>query len=65
MSQPDLGKEEWNGKTGYVQDALKADGVANPEQTAALLCGVKGMTVDVRDYLTSQGVPNEKIFLNF
>eukprot|EP00188_Purpureofilum_apyrenoidigerum_P002790 Plantae.Rhodophyta-Purpureofilum_apyrenoidigerum.ctg2853.p1 GENE.Plantae.Rhodophyta-Purpureofilum_apyrenoidigerum.ctg2853~~Plantae.Rhodophyta-Purpureofilum_apyrenoidigerum.ctg2853.p1 ORF type:complete len:296 (+),score=49.56 Plantae.Rhodophyta-Purpureofilum_apyrenoidigerum.ctg2853:271-1158(+) len=65
MSQPDKGTEEWTGRTGYVQDALKEDGVPDPSSTGVLLCGVKGMVEDVKAYLTSQGVPEDQILLNF
>lgn len=65
MSRPGDSKETWNGKSGYVQDALKEVGVPNPKQTAALLCGVKGMTEDVKKYLIEQGVPEDRILFNF
>ena len=39
---------DWSGKTGYVQDAAKEAGVANPKATAVLLCGMKGMAEDVK-----------------
>lgn len=65
MSRPGESKEAWTGKTGYVQDVLKEVGVPNPKQTAALLCGVKGMTEDVKRYLIEQGVPEDKILFNF
>ncbi len=44
LSQPAAG---WDGRSGYVQDALKSDGLVSPASTAALLCGVKGMTEGV------------------
>ena len=44
LSQP---AEDWQGRKGYLQDALKADGIREPSKTAALLCGVKGMTEGV------------------
>jgi NAD(P)H-flavin reductase len=44
LSQPAAG---WDGRSGYVQDALKSDGLDSPASTAALLCGVKGMTEGV------------------
>lgn len=65
MSRPDDGGEVWKGRSGYVQDALYDIGVPNPGQTAALLCGVKGMTEDVKAYLLEQGVPEDKILFNF
>lgn len=59
------GDENWGGKKGYVQDALKEAGVDSPKETAALLCGVKGMVEDVREYLVSVGVREDRILLNF
>jgi ferredoxin-NADP reductase len=44
LSQP---AEDWQGRKGYIQDALKTDGIREPSKTAALLCGVKGMTEGV------------------
>jgi NAD(P)H-flavin reductase len=38
---------DWTGATGYVQDQLKKDGVNVPKNSAALLCGMRGMTVSV------------------
>eukprot|EP00171_Calliarthron_tuberculosum_P013478 IDg13478t1 len=65
MSQPELSDGGWDGKVGYVQDALQQDGIANPKETGAVLCGVKAMTVDVREMLVNAGVPNDRILLNF
>lgn len=65
MSQAELSDEPWDGKVGYVQDALKQEGVAYPKQTGALLCGLQGMTEDVRQMLVDAGVPNDRILLNF
>lgn len=57
--------EEWGGKRGYVQHVLREMGVDRPKQTAALLCGVKGMTEEVRKYLVEAGVREDRILLNF
>lgn len=65
MSRPDESKEPWTGRTGYVQDALKDIGVPHPRQTAALLCGKKEMTIEVKNYLLEQGVPEDRILFNF
>lgn len=65
MSRPKDSTEKWTGRTGYVQDALKDIGVPEPKQTAVLLCGVKGMTEDVKSYLMLQGVPEDRILFNF
>ena len=42
LSQPrDNYSAGWKGKTGYIQDVLKEDGIRVPRNTAALLCGQK------------------------
>ena len=56
---------EWNGRTGYVQNALEEDGVPIPRNTGALLCGVKGMAESVKDLLTRAGVFEGRILTNF
>ena len=56
----------WAGATGYVQDALLADGVPSPANSAALLCGMKPMAEAVTAALTEAGVPAEgRILTNF
>lgn len=65
MSRPDGSKEPWQGRTGYVQDALKQDGIANPKKTGVLLCGVKGMTEDVKAFCVEAGVAEDRILFNF
>lgn len=57
--------EAWGGRTGYIQDALKADGVNVPRNTGALLCGQRGMTDDVKQMLLENGVFEGRILLNF
>jgi NAD(P)H-flavin reductase len=65
LSRPEEAAEKWTGRTGYVQDALKQDGVSSPGETGALLCGVKAMTQDVVSILTDAGVQEERILFNF
>ena len=55
----------WSGKTGYIQDALKADGIPDASKTCALLCGKKGMTEGVKDVLKEAGVPDANVLFNF
>jgi len=52
-------------RNGYVQAALKEDGVASPATTAALLCGMKGMAEAVTGILTDAVVAKERILTNF
>lgn len=65
MSQPDKSKDGWSGRTGYIQDVLKADGIPLPAKTGVILCGVKGMCEDVTKICTDAGVPAERILTNF
>eukprot|EP00178_Gracilaria_changii_P021272 TRINITY_DN63288_c0_g1_i1.p1 TRINITY_DN63288_c0_g1~~TRINITY_DN63288_c0_g1_i1.p1 ORF type:complete len:310 (-),score=41.92 TRINITY_DN63288_c0_g1_i1:585-1514(-) len=65
MSRPEEAFDKWDGETGYIQDVLKNVSIDNPSETAALLCGVKGMTEDVTKLLIEAGVPENRILLNF
>jgi NAD(P)H-flavin reductase len=62
MSRP---PSDWTGRTGYIQDALKEDGIAFPAQTGALFCGVKGMAEDAKSILLEAGVREDRILSNF
>lgn len=65
ISQPDKAEDGWTGSTGYVQHALDDIGISDPANTAAVLCGLKGMTEEVKSRLISAGVPEEHILFNF
>lgn len=65
VSRPELCDEPWAGRTGYIQQALADVGVADPQNTAALLCGVRGMTEEVKAFLIETGIPEERILFNF
>jgi len=65
ISRPEECKEEWIGRTGYVQSALEEDGVPVPRNSGALLCGVKGMTESVKDILTKAGCFEGRVLTNF
>lgn len=62
LSQP---SDSWQGRTGYVQNALEEDGVPVPRNTGALLCGMKGMAEAVTDILTKAGTFDGRILTNF
>ena len=62
LSQPSPG---WKGRTGYVQDALKSDGVPVPRNIGVLLCGQRGMVENVKSLLLDAGVFEGRILLNF
>lgn len=65
MSRPDDGKDKWEGRTGYIQHAIKEDGVKFPKETGVLLCGLKDMAVEVRSMMVEAGVPDGRILTNF
>ena len=62
LSQP---SENWQGRTGYVQNALEEDGVPIPRNTGALMCGMKGMAEACKDILTKAGVFEGRVLTNF
>ncbi|KAJ8609237.1 hypothetical protein CTAYLR_008065 [Chrysophaeum taylorii] len=55
----------WDGATGYVQDALKINGVPVPRNTGACICGQKDMFLAVKDILLDAGVFEGRILTNF
>lgn len=65
ISRPDNSDIPWDGRTGYVQHALADTGVKDPTNTAALLCGVKGMSEEVKAALLETGVPESNILFNY
>lgn len=54
-----------DGRMGYVQTALEEDGVQTPRNSAALMCGVKGMCESVKDVLMKSGTFEGRIMTNF
>lgn len=62
LSQP---PDSWQGRSGYVQNALEEDGVPIPRNCGALHCGQKGMATSVTDTLTKAGVFEGRILTNF
>lgn len=64
LSQPPL-DGGWQGRSGYVQNALEEDGIAVPRNSGALLCGMKGMTEAVKDLLLNAGVFEGRVMFNF
>ena len=43
----------------------RQDGLAAPERTGALLCGVSGMVKEAKELLLARGVPAANILTNF
>lgn len=62
LSQPD---PSWQGRSGYVQNALEEDGIPIPRNSGALLCGMKGMTEAVKSLLLKAGVFDGRVLFNF
>jgi NAD(P)H-flavin reductase len=62
LSQPD---DSWEGRSGYVQNALEEDGVAIPRNSGALIVGMKGMAEAVKSLLVSAGVFDGRVLFNF
>lgn len=62
---PTLSQGGTKSRQGYVQKSIEYDGVSSPSTTAALLCGMKDMTEAVKAVLAEQGVPEEKVLMNF
>lgn len=55
----------WPGRTGYVQQAIAEDGVRVPRNCGVLMCGMKGMTEDVRGLFEAAGTFEGRILTNF
>jgi len=62
LSKP---SSSWKGRTGYIQDALRADGIKVPRNSGALLCGHRGMTDNSKELMLEAGVFEGRILLNF
>lgn len=55
---------DWDGPTGYVQDAIKSD-APDLSRAVAFVCGMKEMVGAVTETLTALGLPEGKVFQNF
>jgi NAD(P)H-flavin reductase len=60
VSRP--GTSGWDGLQGYVQAHVPDEPLSG---AVAFLCGLKGMVQGVTEVLLRQGLPKERIFLNF
>ena len=58
LSGPD---DAWNGRRGYVQDAVIADGV-DPADTVVYACGSNAMIASARETLVALGLPARRFF---
>ncbi len=62
----DRESEDYEGPTGFVQDLYRsAPPPVEPARAAAVLCGMKGMVREVTELLVGQGMPPERVLLNF
>ena len=52
----------WKGPHGFVQTLVKSVPI---DDTEAFLVGQREMVAEVRELLTSRGMPNERVHLNF
>lgn len=50
---------------GYIQQVVEGHELSAPEKTAALLCGMKEMTILTTNILKEKGVDGSRILLNF
>jgi len=65
LSQPASGWRLISGtRVGYVQKALIEDGIPNPDESVALMCGHESMLKAVRKFATDEGVQPSRILTN-
>ncbi|CAN0071463.1 unnamed protein product [Ectocarpus fasciculatus] len=62
LSQP---SESWTGRTGFVQQAIKEDGIRLPRNSAVLVCGHKEMGDEVKEIALKAGVLDGRVLSNF
>lgn len=55
----------WTGRTGFIQDAIKEDGIRVPRNTGVLVCGHKEMVEDVKAIASDAGVLEGRVLTNF
>ncbi|CBJ32096.1 conserved unknown protein [Ectocarpus siliculosus] len=62
LSQP---SESWTGRTGFVQQAIKEEGIPLPRNSAVLVCGHKEMAEEVKEIAEKAGVLDGRVLSNF
>eukprot|EP00903_Cladosiphon_okamuranus_P020227 g18566.t2 len=55
----------WTGRTGFVQQAIKEDGIRLPRNSGVLVCGHKEMGEEVKDIALKAGVLDGRVLSNF
>jgi len=58
---PTLSRQEWNGETGYVQEAIKKY-INEPDNKVAYICGLIKMVDDTKNLLKEMGFDPKKIY---
>lgn len=55
----------WTGRTGFVQQAIKEDGIRLPRNSGVLVCGHKEMGEEVKEIALKAGVLDGRVLSNF
>lgn len=55
----------WTGRKGYVQEAIKEDGIRLPRNSGVLVCGHAQMGEEVKALALSAGVLDGRVLSNF
>lgn len=55
----------WTGRTGFVQQAIKEDGIRLPRNSGVLVCGHKEMGEEVKEMALKAGVLDGRVLSNF
>ncbi|CAN0070997.1 unnamed protein product [Pylaiella littoralis] len=62
LSQP---SPSWTGRKGFVQQAIKEDGIRVPRNSGVLVCGHKEMGDEVKEIALKAGVLDGRVLSNF
>lgn len=55
----------WTGRTGYVQEVMKEDGIRLPRNSGVLVCGHQAMGEEVKAIALAAGVLDGRVLSNF
>lgn len=55
----------WTGRKGFVQQAIKEDGIRVPRNSGVLVCGHKEMGDEVKEIALKAGVLDGRVLSNF
>lgn len=62
---PPFAGSSWTGRTGFVQQAIKEDGIRLPRNSGILVCGHPGMAEEVKAYALAAGVLDGRVLSNY